>query len=284
MIKFGALLEGLDAIGIAYDYFCTGHYASVVRPEGALSGLYESSAAVSRSTDGTSSETLGDVKPAMIRQASDTAKDQTYFLYRVPTSTLEKVRFPLAGYTKEDVRRIAREKGLLSASRGESQDFMPDEYAEALFGGKFSPVGDFVDMSGNILGRHRGIERYTVGQRRGLGVSAVKPLYVQSIRKDANQVVLAEEERLYCSALIADDAVWAGDYAPSAAFRGDVKIRLGSKPAPAIVTPLDGKKIQIDFDSPQRAVAPGQSAVIYIDGIVAGGGIISEGIHEKNLS
>jgi tRNA-specific 2-thiouridylase len=262
MIKFGALLDGMKSAGIAFDYFCTGHYATVTRPETPLDG--------------------GN-RPAMIRQAADGAKDQSYFLYRVPSSTLEKVRFPLGGYTKARVREIAREKGLQSAARSESQDFVPPEYAESLFGGKFSPAGDIVDLDGNVLGRHRGIEHYTVGQRRGLGVSAEKPLYVHSIRAAENQVVLADEKELYCSALVADDVVWAGESAPSAPFTGWVKIRLASKPARALITPLDSDTMRVEFDSPQRAAAPGQSAVVYIDDgespllVALGGGIIQEG-------
>ena len=261
-IKFGALLEGLAQKKIAFDYFCTGHYARIVRPDDSVPRIY--------------GEESGGEAPAMLMVPADEKKDQTYFLYRVPSGVLEKTRFPLAGLTKDAVREIAQKKGLSQAARSESQDFAPAEYADSLFEGKFSAAGDFVDLNGKILGRHRGIERYTVGQRRGLGVSAAQPLYVRSICKENNSIVLAQEESLYCAALIADDVVWAGDYAPRVQFAADVKIRLGSKPARAVITPLEQKKIKIAFDAPVRAASPGQSAVLYIDGVVAGGGIISE--------
>ncbi|MBQ9239496.1 MAG: tRNA-specific 2-thiouridylase, partial [Treponema sp.] len=145
-IKFDALLAGVDSLGITYDYFCTGHYASVVRPD---EGLWHSA-----------------VRPAMIARAEDQAKDQTYFLYRVPSRTIEKVRFPLAGIEKKDVFCIAREAGVAAANREESQDFIPDEYFDALFSDQPSVPGDIIDLNGCVLGRHRGIEHYTVGQRR----------------------------------------------------------------------------------------------------------------------
>jgi tRNA-specific 2-thiouridylase len=284
MIKFGSLLDGLTALGLKYDYFCTGHYASVVRPHASVAELYG---------EAESKSDAPGMQPAMLKCSADDAKDQTYFLYRVPSTVLEKVRFPLASYTKQEVRTIALQKGLSKqAARSESQDFIPSEYTGALFAGKATPKGSFVDRDGHVLGTHRGIEHYTVGQRRGLGVSATRkngfaagkngfaspPLYVHSIRKETNQVVLADEQSLYCSALTADDAVWAGDYVPKGAFRGDVKIRLGSAFSGAMITPLDEKKIKIEFDSPQRAIAPGQSAVIYMHGVIVGGGIISEGL------
>jgi tRNA-specific 2-thiouridylase len=251
-VKFGALLDGIDALGIRWDYFCTGHYARVVRsPEGA----------------------------AMLAQGTDGAKDQSYFLYRLPSSTLEKTRFPLGGLTKDGVRSLARERGLSAADRRESQDFAPPDIGEALLGDS-SGEGDFVSLGGAVLGRHRGIERYTVGQRRGLGVSAPRPLYVHSIRREQKQVVLASEGDLYAPGLIAEDAVWPGGAVPERPFRAEVKIRLGSTPAWAEVIPLAGGRIHIQFDSPQRAVAPGQSAVAYAGGVVVCGGIISEAVYE----
>jgi tRNA-specific 2-thiouridylase len=254
-IKFGALLEGIKGLGVGYDYFCTGHYASLVRPDTAL---------------------VNGKRPACIRAARDTAKDQSYFLYRVPSAVLEQVRFPLSGLTKAEVRQIARERGLVAANRRESQDFVPLEYRDALFAGKEPEPGDFVDLEGRVIGRHRGIERYTVGQRKGLGIGgAADPLYVRSIDAEANRIVLGTDETLLCRALLADDWVWPGDAAPAGSFRGDVKIRLGSRAIPALIGGTEEEGVRrIDFDEAVRAAAPGQSAVAYIDGVIAGGGTI----------
>ena len=161
MIKFGALLQGVEALGIKFDYFCTGHYAKIVRPE---QGLY-----------GT------DARPYMIASATDVSKDQTYFVYRVPSSVLEKVRFPLALMKKSEVFELAKKAGLAAAERAESQDFISAEYFDLLFADKPSVPGDIIDLDGHVLGRHKGIEHYTIGQRRGLGVAVSYPVYVHSI-------------------------------------------------------------------------------------------------------
>jgi tRNA-specific 2-thiouridylase len=173
---------------------------------------------------------------------------------------------------------MAAERGLEAATRVESQDFVPDEYFDVLFADKESVQGDIVDIDGNVLARHRGIEYYTVGQRRGLGVASNRPLYVYSIDAARNQVVLASNDDLLCGGLIADDWAWAGGIEPAGAFRGQVKIRLGSRAADATVSPGESGGWKIEFDTPQRAVAPGQSAVVYVNEVIAGGGIIMGGI------
>ncbi len=268
-IKFGAMLEAIDKLGIKYDYFCTGHYAKVVRPDEGIFGT--------------------DKRPVMIAGATDVSKDQTYFLYRIPSTTLEKVRFPLATVKKSEVFELAKQAGLEAASREESQDFIGEEYFDMIFADKPSVPGDIVDLDGHILGRHRGIEHYTIGQRRGLGVSAKYPVYVQAIDAKNNLIVLAPNDALNSSSFIAKDFVWPGNVEPKESFKALVKIRLASKPVPCTVekfvendsendgkTENDGKAgaWKITFDEPQRAVAPGQSAVLYIDGVIAGGGII----------
>jgi tRNA-specific 2-thiouridylase len=264
MIKFGALLKGIENLGIKYDYFCTGHYAKIVRPENGLFG--------------------SDSKPCMIHTAMDQSKDQTYFLYRVPSDILEKVRFPLAEIPKKEVFRMARERGLAAADREESQDFIPEEYFDMLFSDKPSVPGDIIDLDGKVLGKHRGIEHYTVGQRRGLGVSSAHPLYVHSIDAKNNLVVLASNDDLNSSALVADDFVWPGNVEPSGCIEAFVKIRLASKPVKAFIERYQaaegesfvGQPWKIVFETPQRAVAPGQSVVMYDDGVIIGGGIISK--------
>lgn len=263
-VKFGALLSGVESLGISYDYFCTGHYAKVVRPS---SGVFQS-----------------DKTPCMIHTALDVSKDQTYFLYRVPSSILEKVRFPLSNMPKSKVFELARSYGLSAADREESQDFIPEEYFDLLFSDKPSIPGDIIDLDGKVLGKHRGIEHYTVGQRRGLGVSSTKPLYVHSIDAKNNVVVLAPNDALSSDYLIADDFVWPADVEPEEPFDALVKIRLASRPVKVRVEkyePSEGENFvgtpwKMIFESPQRAVAPGQSAVLYSDeGVIIGGGIIA---------
>lgn len=263
-IKFGALQLGIKQLDIDYDFFCTGHYAKIVRP---VEGLY-----------GT------DVRPFMISSAMDQSKDQTYFVYRVPSDVLEKVRFPLANMEKKEVFRLAKEYGLAAAEREESQDFIPEEYFDALFADKPAVPGDIVDLDGKVLGKHRGIEHYTIGQRRGLGVSSSKPLYVHSIDPKNNLVVLASNDDLNADGLIADEFVWPGNIEPKESVEAFVKIRLASKPVPAVISryePKNGESFKgqpwkIAFQAPQRAVAPGQSVVMYKDNVIIGGGIISK--------
>lgn len=263
-IKFGALQLGIKQLDIDYDFFCTGHYAKIVRP---VEGLY-----------GT------DVRPFMISSAMDQSKDQTYFVYRVPSDVLEKVRFPLANMEKKEVFRLAKEYGLAAAEREESQDFIPEEYFDALFADKPAVPGDIVDLDGKVLGKHRGIEHYTIGQRRGLGVSSSKPLYVHSIDPKNNLVVLASNDDLNADGLIADEFVWPGNIEPKESVEAFVKIRLASKPVPAVISlyePKNGESFKgqpwkIAFQIPQRAVAPGQSVVMYKDDVIIGGGIISK--------
>ncbi len=264
LIKFGALIIGLEKMNVQFDYFCTGHYAKIVRPE---SGVFGS-----------------DKRPCMIAGAEDVSKDQTYFLYRIPSEILEKVRFPLASMKKADVMRLAKEANLEAAKREESQDFIGEEYFDLLFSDKPSVPGDIIDLDGHVLGQHRGIEHYTVGQRRGLGVAVNYPVYVHSIDAKNNVVVLAPNEALNSSALIADDFVWPAGVEPTEGFDAMVKIRLASKPAKAHIeryssedmepAAYKGQSWKITFEEPQRAVAPGQSVVIYKDGVILGGGII----------
>lgn len=269
-MKFGALLEGVQKLGIEYDYFCTGHYAKIVRPE---DGLYSS-----------------ENKPCMIATATDVSKDQTYFLYRIPSKVLEKVRFPLATMKKSQVFELARNANLSAADREESQDFIGEEYFDMLFSDKQSVPGDIIDLDGHVLGKHRGIEHYTVGQRRGLGVAVNYPVYVHSIDAKNNVVVLAPNNALNSAALIADDFVWPDGIEPDGEIEAFVKIRLASKPVQAKISrytpaPDDdynylGATWKVVFETPQRAVAPGQSVVLYKDGVIQGGGIISKVIRE----
>ncbi len=273
-VKFGALLAGIKKLGIEYDYFCTGHYARMVRGKLSLAESFGS---------GASDDASGQRQPAQIACAMDATKDQAYFLYGIPSDMLEKVRFPLAGCQKKDIMQMARDRNLLAAQKSESQDFIPSEYLGYLFADKPSEQGDFIDFDGKVLGKHKGIEHYTIGQRRGLGVSAPEPLYVAAIDKDRNLVVLGKDSDLFCSGLIAEDMVWPGEYNPKCAFEAMVKIRLATRPVNARVEPYYddacGKWLcRVVFAEKQRAVAPGQSVVMYRDGVICGGGTILSAI------
>ena len=267
-IKFGALLEGIKKINIDFDYFCTGHYAKIVRPTQGLFGT--------------------DEKPYMIATAADVSKDQTYFLYRLPLEILEKVRFPLAGIKKSEVFELAKKANLDAANRAESQDFIGEEYFDMLFADKPSIPGDIIDLDGHVLGRHRGIEHYTIGQRQGLGVAVGYPVYVHSIDAKNNVVVLAPNDALNSNGLIADEFTWPGNIEPKEPFEAMVKIRLASRPVKAVIQKATDEDLskqpqqnykgtawKITFESPVRAVAPGQSVVLYDEGVIRGGGIIS---------
>jgi len=292
-VKFGALPDGIRAAGVDFDYFCTGHYAALVRPALPLDELYrrfspDGEARVQKpagvygakhtACGADADRRMSKLRPPMICAAKDVRKDQTYFLHRVPSAVLEQVRFPLGGFTKSEIFDFARSRNLASAARKESQDFIPAQYLDIVFADQKAVCGDIVDLNGTVLGRHRGIERYTVGQRRGLGVSANKPLYVHSIDARQNRIVLAQEDDLSACALEADSWVWAGDYAPEHEFTARVKIRLASASAQARIVPCGNGVYRIFFEKPQRAVAPGQSAVVYLNGMIAGGGIISRSL------
>ncbi|MGP1521994.1 MAG: MnmA/TRMU family protein [Treponema sp.] len=294
-VKFGALLEGLRNSGIEFDCFCTGHYASLVRPNLPPAELYRAFAAEDSGLredfhaapnfsgsqgmpESGESENGGNVHPLMISAAADRYKDQSYFLHRIPSDILERVRFPLSRFTKTEIFDFARERGLASAARSESQDFISSEYFDIIFSDKAAVPGDIVDLDGKVLGRHRGIEHYTVGQRRGLGVSANRPLYVHSIDVHNNRVVLAGDDELLSQGLQADSWVWAGGYVPRHEFTAEVKIRLASPAAKARIVPAESGICNIFFEKPQRAVAPGQSAVVYLNRIIAGGGIITRSL------
>lgn len=265
-VKFGAFLEGIKKLGIEYDYFCTGHYAKIITPEDGIFGTEE--------------------KPYMISTSEDNTKDQTYFLYRLSSETLSKVRFPLANLKKSEVFDLANKANLFAATRKESQDFIGEEYFDMLFSDKESIPGDIIDLDGNILGKHRGIEHYTIGQRRGLGVAVNYPVYVQAIDAKNNLVVLAANDALNSNGLIADEFVWPNDIEPTEPITAKVKIRLASRPVDALIekylpdendedkNSYKGLTYKVTFKEAQRAVAPGQSVVLYLDDVILGGGII----------
>ena len=274
-VKFGALLKGAEDLGIKFDYFCTGHYAKLVKANIPLEQILQND----NELNFTKNENVNQF-PIFISQAEDGTKDQAYFLNRIKSDVLEKVRFPLSKMTKKEVYEEARKRNLKAAEKSESQDFVPPEIFEKIFADVKSIPGNIIDENGKVLGKHRGIEFYTIGQRRGLGVSAKNPLYVKEISKTDNTVVLCENDGLLAQGLIATNWVWAGNFAPEKPFYALVKIRLASKPVEALIEKITSSdsegSYKITFTEKQRAIAPGQSAVVYINGITIGGGVIEK--------
>ena len=217
----------------------------------------------------------------LLKTAADPAKDQTYFLYMLTQELLARCRFPLGDYSKEEVRQIAASRGLLNAKKRDSQDicFVPDgDYFGFLrrYSGKEYPPGNFEDEAGNVLGTHKGLVGYTIGQRRGLGVSGGRPLYV--CRKDLarNAVVLGENDRLFTSVLYGEGVNLIDRDAVEGAIRCRGKVRYSQTAADCTVTSAGADRIRIEFDEPQRAVTRGQAVVLYDGDTVIGGATITE--------
>ena len=272
VMKFGALLDFADQMGC--DYIATGHYAQVVHVD----------------EDG---ETLASDDAAgkgiyLLKKGVDTSKEQSYVLYSLTQECLARTLFPLGGLVKErDVRRIAQEQGFANAQKRDSQGicFVPDnDFATfiELRRGQALPEGDIVNAAGEVLGRHHGAIRYTIGQRKGLGVALAHPVFVTSVDPQANRVVLGESEDLMSRALVADDWVWSApasrmeaalDRAGDAGVPVTAKVRYHQQDQPARLMRGDNPgSYRVVFDQPQRAIAPGQAVVVYHGDVVLGGG------------
>jgi tRNA-specific 2-thiouridylase len=251
LIKFGLLLEKARELGA--DLLATGHYARVGRD--AARGRY------------------------LLKKGLDAAKDQSYFLYAMTQDQLARVLLPLGGRTKTEVRRMAKRIGLAVADKSESQEicFVPDDdYAGFLkdrVPEAFRP-GPVVDLGGRVIGKHDGTARFTVGQRRGMGVAASKRLYVVSVDAASNTVVAGPDEALRSRGLFASGVSYVSGVRPDGPFKARVKIRYRHKEAEALVTPVGASGAQVAFAVPQRAVAPGQAVVFYRRSTVLGGGTI----------
>ena len=247
--KFAALLAKADELGC--DCIATGHYARTVQT----------------------------AEGVRLLRGLDPGKDQSYVLYMLTQAQLRRVRFPLGGLTKAQVRQIAAEQGFVNAHKHESQDicFVPDgDYVRVIadYSGRTSEPGDFVDRSGNVLGQHGGIIRYTVGQRRGLGVALGKPAYVCEIDAAQNRVVLGDNADLFTDTAYLEGCSWIAGSLPQEPLRCTAKIRYRHPAQPAWLLPTGPDTAELRFDSPQRAVTPGQSAVCYDGDAVIGGGEI----------
>jgi tRNA-specific 2-thiouridylase len=256
-VKFGRLIE--RALLMEHDRIATGHYARIEYNE--KTERYE------------------------LKKARDRHKDQTYVLYALTQEELARTLFPLGGMLKTEVREIAEKRGLVNAAKPDSQDicFVPGgDYAafiEDVMGIESEP-GNFVDTEGNVLGRHRGLIHYTIGQRRGIGLSFDGPRYVVDKDIETNTVVLGTEEDLYAEGLVAVDLNWISIPALNEPIVVTAKTRYSQSEASAVITPLDDGAVSLRFEVPQRAITPGQAVVFYDGDSVVGGGTIYKSVRE----
>jgi len=244
-VKFDALGEKARAKGIEFDYFATGHYARVEYDQGRHRHL--------------------------LKKGRDSSKDQSYFLFSLSQKQLGRTLFPVGEHTKEEVREMASSFGLNINDKRESQDFIAAGYASLMTGD--GQPGPIVDKQGNVLGRHEGIPFYTIGQRKGLGISAAEPLYVVDIDAQRNTIVAGSKEELCGTELIASDLNWIADR-PTQPIRAKARIRYLHREAAAIITPLNDGRVSVKFEQEQTAITPGQAVVFYDGEVVVGGGTI----------
>ncbi len=250
-IKFSRLLE--RALLLGCDGIATGHYANVEYDQ--VSGRY------------------------LLKKARDVSKDQTYVLYTMTQRELARTLFPLGGLLKTEVRNIAEARGLVNAAKPDSQDicFVKDnDYAGFLEKtiGVISTPGNFVDKEGNVLGRHKGLIHYTIGQRRGLEIGFGRRKYVTGLDRAKNTVTLGEPEDLFSSALIARDINLISVEKLTGPMRVMVKARYKQPETPATIFSMEDGGVRVEFDKPQRAITPGQAVVFYDGDTVVGGGTI----------
>lgn len=251
-IKFSKMLQEAEKLGM--DKIATGHYAQIIEKDGRY----------------------------LLKKAADQSKDQTYVLYCLNQEQLSKTLFPLGRLTKGEVRACAEQNGFINADKPDSQDicFVPDgDYASFIENctGVKSEKGYYVNQNGEILGEHKGVIRYTIGQRKGLGIALGKPAFVIDKNPELNTVTLGEEEALFYKKIFVEDLNFIPFDELTAEMRVTAKLRYRHKEQPAKIYPANGGVV-LEFDEPQRAPSPGQSAVFYDGDYVVGGGIIVRGI------
>jgi len=249
-LKFGRLLERADQLGA--EYIATGHFARVERRANRF----------------------------VLRRGSDSRKDQSYFLFSLKQAQLARSLFPLGEKTKTDARDVARHCQLKTAEKEESMEicFVPDnDYGHFLqqSGLATKHQGDIVDPQGTVLGRHEGIEFYTIGQRKGLGISSAKPLYVLELDAENNRVIVGSESALDRDEFTVERCNWIPFDDPPERVPASVKIRYNHPGASGVVVPLGNGRARVKLGSAQRAITPGQAAVFYQDDLVLGGGWIT---------
>lgn len=252
-LKFGYFLDEAKKLG--YDHIATGHYARIRRD--AETGRF------------------------LLCKAADERKDQSYFLSCLDQEQLSRAHFPLGELTKEESRQIAQQQGLVTARKKDSQDicFVPDgDYVAFMkrYTGKDYPAGDYLNLDGQVVGKHCGAVCYTLGQRKGLGIALGAPVYVCSKDMQANTVTVGPESALFATTLLADNWNWFPFETLTAPIRVMAKARYRHIPQPATVYPMEGGCAKVVFDTPQRAITPGQTVALYDGDTVVGGGIITE--------
>lgn len=250
-LKFKKLMQRAEELKC--DVVVTGHYARVSYDE--AGGKY------------------------LLKKGLDEKKDQSYVLYALTQEQLAHIQFPLGEFDKPQVREMAAERGFVNANRPDSQDicFVPNgDYASVIeeYSGKNFPPGDYVDLDGNPIGKHKGIIHYTIGQHKGLGVAFGEPRYVCAINPKENTVALGRNEDLFSVYALAGDFNWISGEVPKGEIRCRVKVRYKQKEQPATVKPVGEDRAEIIFDEPQRAITAGQAAVLYDGDVVLGGGTI----------
>lgn len=245
LVKFGVLPLIAKENGIEFDKFATGHYARVEEKDGRF----------------------------LLKRGIAPHKDQSYFLYRLKQEQLKNIILPLGNYTKDQIRKIAKDNGLEVAEKPDSQDFYDGDYNELL--GVKEKDGNIVDLDGKVLGHHKGIWNYTIGQRKGIGVSATEPLYVLELRKDTNEVVIGPADKTFKKELTAVNLNWIAFDKLENERKVYAKIRSTQQPTPVTITP-NGDNVDVVFDELQKSIAIGQSVVFYDEDVVLGGGVIDK--------
>ena len=243
LIKFGVLPHIARMNGVTFDKFATGHYAKVEEQNGRY----------------------------VLKRGINPHKDQSYFLYKLTQEQLANIILPLGNYNKEQIRDIAQKHGLSVADKHDSQDFYCGDYNELLE--VENKKGNIVDTNGKILGEHEGIWNYTIGQRKGLGISSTEPLYVLSLNKDTNEVVVGFKDKTFKKSLTAVDINFVSYDKLPKDKQLSAKIRSTQQPQ-SVCAEFKDNKLIVEFDEWQKSIAPGQSVVIYDDDIVVAGGII----------
>ncbi|MBQ8749912.1 MAG: tRNA 2-thiouridine(34) synthase MnmA [Clostridia bacterium] len=248
-IKFDKLYHRARVLGC--DYIVTGHYARIEF----------------------------DSKKYILKKAIDETKDQSYVLYSMTQEQLKHTLFPLGSMTKTETRKIANENNFINSNKPDSQDicFVPNgDYASVIenYTGKKYTNGNFINTSGEIIGKHKGIINYTIGQRKGLGISSKEPLYVCKIDAKNNTVTLGNDKELFESVVLVKDFNWIMGKPLESEIKCKVKVRYRQNEQSATLILLENNEVKIIFDEPQRAITPGQAAVAYLGDIVLGGGVI----------
>ena len=244
LIKFGVLPQIAKLNGVEFDKFATGHYAKVEEENGRF----------------------------LLKRGIAPHKDQSYFLYRLKQEQLKNIILPLGNYTKDQIREIAKAHGFDAADKPDSQDFYGGDYNELL--GVEEKEGNIVDTDGKVLGKHKGIWNYTIGQRKGLGVSSTEALYVLELRKETNEVVVGFADKTFKKSLIANDLNWIAIDRLEKEMNVQAKIRSTQQPVNVLIKPVSEDEVYVEFEDLQKSIAIGQSAVFYSGDTVLGGGII----------